>query len=54
MGNVKISELPYASRIDDDALVGLVQDHANKFVTVDELSQKINETQTHTIDHLWH
>ena len=29
MGNVKISELPYASRIDDDALVVLVQDHAN-------------------------
>lgn len=54
MGNVKISELPYASRIDDDALVVLVQDHANKVVTVDELSQKINEKQNHTIDHLWH
>ena len=54
MGNVKISELPYASRIDDDALVVLVQDHANKVVTVYELSQKINEKQNHTIDHLWH
>ena len=54
MGNVKISELPYASKIDDDALVVLVQDHANKVVTVDELSQKINEKQNHTIDHLWH
>lgn len=54
MGNVKISELPYASRIDDDALVVLVQNHANKVVTVDELSQKINEKQNHTIDHLWH
>lgn len=54
MGNVKISELPYASRIDDDALVVLVQDHANKVVTVDELSQKINEKQNHTIDHLWY
>ena len=54
MGNIKISELPYASRIDDDALVVLVQDHANKVVTVDELSQKINEKQNHTIDHLWH
>ena len=54
MGNVKISELPYASRIDDDALVVLVQDHANKVVTVNELSQKINEKQNHTIDHLWH
>mgnify|MGYP000893939394 CR=1 FL=1 len=54
MGNVKISELPYVSRIDDDALVVLVQDHANKVVTVDELSQKINEKQNHTIDHLWH
>lgn len=54
MGNAKISELPLASRIDDDALVVLVQDHANKVVTVDELSQKINEKQNHTIDHLWH
>lgn len=53
MRNVKISELPYASKIDDDALVVLVQDHANKVVTVDELSQKINEKQNHTIDHLW-
>lgn len=54
MGNAKISELPLASRIDDDALVVLVQDHANKVVTVDEFSQKINEKQNHTIDHLWH
>lgn len=54
MGNLKISELPYASKIDDDALVVLVQDHANKVVTVDELSQKINEKQNHIIDHLWH
>ena len=54
MGNVKISELPYSSRIDDDALVVLVQDHANKVVTVDELSQKINDKQNHIIDHLWH
>lgn len=46
MGNVKISELPYASRIDDDALVVLVQDHANKVVTVDELSQKIMRNKT--------
>ena len=54
MGNLKISELPYASKIDDDALVVLVQDHANKVVTVDELSRKINEKQNHIIDHLWH
>ena len=54
MGNLKISELPYASKIDDGALVVLVQDHANKVVTVDELSQKINEKQNHIIDHLWH
>ena len=54
MGNLKISELPYASKIDDDALVTLVQDHANKVVTVDELSRKINEKQNQIIDHLWH
>ena len=54
MGNLKISELPYASKINDDALVVLVQDHANKVVTVDELSQKINEKQNRIIDHLWH
>ena len=54
MGNVKISALPYASKIDDGALVVLVQDHANKVVTVDELSQKINEKQNQIIDHLWH
>lgn len=54
MANTKISELPYASVIDDDALVVLVQDHSNKVVTVDELSQKINEKQNHAIDHLWH
>ena len=54
MGNLKISELPYASKIDDGALVVLVQDHANKVVTVDELSQKINEKQNQIIDHLWH
>lgn len=52
--NAKISELPYASRIDDDALVVLVQDHANKVVTVDELSNKINEKQNNVIDKLWH
>lgn len=52
--NVKISELPYASRIDDDALIVLVQDHANKVVTVDELSQKVNEKQNNVIDKLWH
>ena len=54
MGNLKISELPYASKIDDGALVVLVQDHANKVVTVDELSQKINEKQNQIIDHIWH
>lgn len=54
MANTKISELPYASVIDDDALVVLVQDHSNKVVTVSELSDKINERQNHTIDHLWH
>lgn len=52
--NAKISELPYASRIDGDALVVLVQDHANKVVTVDELSNKINEKQNNVIDKLWH
>lgn len=52
--NLKISDLPLASRIDDDALVVLVQDHSNKVVTVSELSDKINERQNHTIDHLWH
>lgn len=52
--NLKISELPYASRIDDEALVVLVQDHSNKVVTVSELSDKINERQNHTIDSLWH
>lgn len=52
--NLKISDLPIASRIDDDALVVLVQDHSNKVVTVSELSDKINERQNHTIDHLWH
>lgn len=52
--NLKISELPFASRIDDEALVVLVQDHSNKVVTVSELSDKINERQNHTIDSLWH
>lgn len=52
--NLKISELPYASRIDDEALVVLVQDHSNKVVTIGELSDKINERQNHTIDSLWH
>lgn len=52
--NAKISELPYASRIDGDALVVLVQDHANKVVTVDDLSNKINEKQNNVIDKLWH
>jgi len=52
--NLKISDLPITSRIDDDALVVLVQDHSNKVVTVSELSDKINERQNHTIDHLWH
>lgn len=52
--NLKISDLPIASRIDDEALVVLVQDHSNKVVTVSELSDKINERQNHTIDHLWH
>lgn len=52
--NLKISDLPIASRIDDDALVVVVQDHSNKVVTVSELSDKINERQNHTIDHLWH
>lgn len=52
--NLKISDLPIASRIDDDALVVLVQDHSNKVVTVSELSDKINERQNHTIDSLWH
>lgn len=52
--NLKISDLPIASRINDDALVVLVQDHSNKVVTVSELSDKINERQNHTIDHLWH
>lgn len=52
--NLKISDLPVASRIDDEALVVLVQDHSNKVVTVSELSDKINERQNHTIDHLWH
>lgn len=52
--NLKISDLPVASHINDDALVVLVQDHANKVVTVNELSNKINEVQNRTIDQLWH
>lgn len=51
---MKISELPYAPYIDDRALVVLVQDHANKIVTVDDLSKKINEKQDNVINKLWH
>ena len=52
MPNIKISDLNKANHISDKALIVIVQDHANKTVTVEELANKINEGQDHLIEKL--
>lgn len=49
MSNIKISDLNRANRISDEALVVIVQDNANKVVTVKELAEKINHPQNRLI-----
>lgn len=51
---VKISDLPTASSIHDDALVVLVQDNTNRVVSVEQLADKINDKQNQIIANLYH
>jgi chromosome segregation ATPase len=51
---VKISDLPTASSIHDDALVVLVQDNTNRVVSVEQLADKINDKQNQVIANLYH
>ena len=45
MPNLKISELNRAKRVSDDAIIVVVQDNANKTITVKELGDVINYKQ---------
>lgn len=49
MPNIKISDLNRANRLSDEALIVVVQDNANKTVTVKELGDKINDDQNKLI-----
>lgn len=49
MPNIKISDLNRANRLSDEALIVVVQDNANKAVTVKELGNKINDNQNKLI-----
>lgn len=51
---IKISDLPTASNIHDDALVVLVQDNTNRVVTVEQLADKVNDKQNQIIANLYH
>lgn len=53
MPNLKISELNRAKRLSDDAIIVVVQDNANKTVTIKELGDKINNEQNHLINKLY-
>lgn len=53
MPNLKISELGGVSSIQDDAKMIIVQDKANKVVTVSELSNKVNENTNKVIAALY-
>ena len=51
--NIKISDLNKAVKIDEDALLLVVQDGSNKTITIRELSEKINENTQYLLNKLY-
>ena len=52
MPDIKISDLNKVRRLSDEALLVIVQDNANKVVTIKELAERINANQNRLITKL--